>query len=239
MNRYEISVAQESNRLGVNRTTIVEAIRAGRCDGELRDGYWYTSSAAAAKWYAEHYRHAGALYSQTAGKSWTKDLPRMREMFAAGKSVEDVAVALKRSLNAVKVKASKEGVHPRKAAKMAHALERASPPAASPAISSPDLVAQASAAIAEDDRQQPLDWYKQRRQDDREGRLRIHVAPEIKRRLAVGLARINAELPDGERVTMAQFLGWCGLAGLADPNVVKQGRDLAAQLGQDKQPWPR
>ncbi|WP_428559479.1 MAG: hypothetical protein ACP59X_14270 [Solidesulfovibrio sp. DCME] len=228
--RFDVSAAQEANRLGVNRTTMVEAIQAGRCGGENRDGYWYTSTAAAAKWYKEHYRHSGELYSQSAGKSWSTDLPRMREMFSAGKSVEDVAAALKRSPNAVKVKASKEGIRPRSAAKMAHALEHPSPPAAPPATSSPDLVAQARVAIAEDDRQKPPDWYKQRRQDDREGRLRIHVAPEVKRRLAAGLARINAARPEGERVTMAQFLSWAGLAAIEDEAVLERGRALASKL---------
>ena len=209
MELYDIPVAQESARLGVHRSTMVEAIQAGRCGGEHRDGYWYTSTAAAAKWYKEHYRHADALYSQSAGKPWTKDLPRMREMFAAGKSVEDVAAALQRSPNAIKVKACKEGIRPRKTA---------------------DLVAQAQAAIAEDDRRQPQDWYKQRRQDDREGRLRLHVAPEVKRRLAAGLAALNARLPDGERISLAQFLGWAGLAALEDETITRRGKSISMLL---------
>ncbi len=218
--RFDISVAQEANRLGVNRSTMVEAIQAGRCGGENRNGYWYTSTAAAAKWYAEHYRHSDALYSKSAGKNWAKDLPLMREMLEAGKSVDEVAAALKRSVGAIKVKASKEGIRPRKNEKLAQA--QAQP--------SPDLIARARVAIAEDDRQKPPDWYKQRRQDDREGRLRIHVAPEVKRRLADGLMRINARLPDGERVTMAQFLSWAGLAAIDDEAVLERGKSLASKL---------
>ncbi len=98
-----------------------------------------------------------------------------------------------------------------------------------PAPSS-NLVAQARAVITEDNRQQPPDWYNQRRQDDREGRLRIHVAPEIKRRLAAGLARINAARPDDERVTMAQFLSWAGLAAVEDEEIVRRGRAAAQSL---------
>ncbi len=220
MPNFDTSASKEASRLGVHRTTIISAIRAGLCGGEERNGYWYTSSAEAAKWYKNHYRHADALYSKSAGKSWTKDLPRMMEMLAAGKSVEDVASALKRSVNAVKIKACKEGIRPRKAEKFAHARERIAP----------EILAQARAAIIEDNRAQPLDWYKQRRQDERDGRLRIHVAPEVKQKLAAGLAQINAQLPDGTRVTMAQFLSWAGLAALEDETILERGRELASRI---------
>jgi len=211
MQKYDISAAQEAKRMGVDRTTLVQAIKNNLCDGEERAGYWYTSTVAAAKWYAEHYRHAGALYSKTAGKSWTQDFPRMREMIEGGKSVEEIAASLKRSVGAVKVKACKEGLKPVKIAKQAR-LRDVPPP------------------VAEGDRRQPQDRYKQRRQDDREGRLRIHVAPEVKRMLAAGLSRINARLPEGERVTMAQFLGWAGLAAVEDETVLERGKVLAAKL---------
>ncbi|WP_029458255.1 hypothetical protein [Solidesulfovibrio alcoholivorans] len=224
---FDVFVAQESARLGVHRSTMVEAIQAGRCGGEHRDGYWYTSTTAAAKWYAEYYRHAGALYSQSAGKNWAKDLPRMREMLEAGKSVEEVAAALKRSVNAIKIKACKEKIRPKQIAKMVSAQRQTPPPSVAP---SPGRVAQVCPAIAEDDRPQPRNRYTQRRQDDREGRLRIHVAPEVKRRLAAGLARINARLPDGERVSMAQFLSWAGLAALEDEAALRRGRALAEKL---------
>lgn len=207
MPKYDISAAQEAKRMGVDRTTLVQAIKNNLCDGEERAGYWYTSTVAAAKWYAEHYRHAGALYSKAAGKSWARDLPRMREMIEDGKSVEEIAAALKRSVGAVKVKACKEGLKPVKIAKQAR-LRDVPPPV----------------------RAQPLDWYQQRRQADKDGRLRIHVAPEIKRRLVAGLARINARLPEGERVTMAQFLGWAGLAAAADPEIMERGRSEAEKI---------
>jgi len=213
---FDTPAAEEAARLTVHRTTLVDAIQAGRCAGEERDGRWYTSTTSAAKWYAEHYRHKSALYSQTAGKVWSaSDIVKLREMLASGANLDAIAAALKRSPGSVKVKISK-----------LRGADAAALPAASEVKALHNkraLVAEAKAVLAEDAAALPSDPYQDRRQQEREGRLRLHVHPSVK--AVLGLAARK----DG--LTLAVYLTRAGLAAAADPDILERGRKEAEKIG--------
>ncbi len=211
-NSYNIPAAEEAARLGVHRTTLVAAIRRGECAGEERDGRWYTSSAAA-KWYAERYRHRGALYSQTAGRVWTAgEIETLRRMLAEGTTLAAIAKALKRAEGALRVKVSKlraEGALPSaKEAKAARAPETL--PDLAQAGFRPSLLT---------------------RQQEREGRVRLHLHPKVK--AALGAAARRAGL------TLALFVTRAGLAAIADPSILEKGlRESRRSCYQDLSPDP-
>lgn len=108
---YDVPATEEARRLGVNRLTLINAIRNGRCQGEDREGHWYTSYEAANAWYQGQYRHRRALYSKVAGKRWSEeDVAKLSEMVNAGATLAEIAKALQREERACRVKASKLGL---------------------------------------------------------------------------------------------------------------------------------
>lgn len=240
MPNYDILASHESTILGVHRSTLIDAIRGGRCGGEERGGHWYTSEAATAKWYAEHYRHAGTVYSQTSGKGWTDQEPELLRLAGEGATVEEMAVALKRSVAAVKTKLSKL-----RATDAVPPARRGRPPKAEPPTTkqappqpsflpgpSPEQIAAARRLVAEDDaRRGGGDPYRQRRKDDQKGRQRIHLAPVVRESLYSGLSKINAGRSRDQEISLAQFLGWAGLAALENHEIIKRGRELSSKLG--------
>jgi len=218
---FDILASQEAKRLGVHRTTLVAAIKAGACDGEERDGRWYTSSAAAAAWYASHYRHAGALYSDTVGSRW--DDARLLAMLERGVPVEDIAKAFGRTPKATQIKLA----HLRAAGK--------APTAADIKLirRKKEKIAEAKAVLAAEGT--PLDWYQQRRQEDRDGRVRLHLHPDVKAAFEKELRRLNVDKSHGERITLAKWVTWAGLAAVADPGILEKGLHEAENLGKGKE----
>lgn len=105
---FNMKASQVAMNVGVSRSTLTLAIREGRCAGENRDGFWYTSEAAVALWYNSHYRHRNALYSDVAGTNWhPHETEKLRCMVQKGVTPAAIAKKLRRSLNAVETAISK------------------------------------------------------------------------------------------------------------------------------------
>ena len=196
--------------MGVHRTTLVGAIQAGQCDGEKRGDRWYTSSAVAAKWYSSHYRHSGALYSDTVGRRWDDD--KLLARLDRGDSIDAIAKAFGRTEKALRVKIA----HLRAAGKAPTAAEIKT------IRRKKEKIAEAKAILGEES---PQDWHKQRRQDERDGRVRLHLHPEVK--AALGRAARQAGL------TLALFVTRAGLAAAADPEILKKGLQESEKLGKE------
>uniref|UniRef100_I2Q2P9 Uncharacterized protein n=1 Tax=Desulfovibrio sp. U5L TaxID=596152 RepID=I2Q2P9_9BACT len=213
MPNYDISASQEAARLGISRSTLVDAIRAGRCEGEERSGYWYTSEAATVEWYKSHYRHKGRPYSPAVGRVWKEEeIAILRDMLAAGSPMADVAAKLKRSPGSIKVKLSKL----RAAGEILPAAE------AKELQRKKTLVAEAMEVLAEEAPEEAQDWYQERRTATKEGRLRLHLHPAV--------VPILGRAAQAAGVSLATFLTRAGLAAAADPEVLERGRIEAEKL---------
>ena len=203
MPKHETLAAQAAKSLGVHRNTLIEAIRSGLCQGEEREGRWYTTDAAAAEWYKDHYRHRGALFSREAGKGWSEEANNaLTFMVAKGVPRAEIAHALKRTEDAIKIQISR----------LRTAGEAPSAAEIKKALDHSRAIEEAQKLLAKGE---PLDAYKQRRQEEREGRLRLHVHPAAKR--ALGDAAKRADM------TLARFLSLAGLAAVVDPSILKVG----------------
>lgn len=216
MPNYDVSVSHEAKRLGVNRTTLVDAIRAGRCKGEERDGRWYTSTDAAAKWYADHYRHKGVLYSQTAGKIWSAaDVAALRDMLGSGSSLMEIAAALKRSVGSVKVKISK----------LRASDVVAIPPAAEVRAfhQKKQLIEEAKAILSAERSVQLPNSCPEHRRQEREGRVRLHLHPAV--------VPVLGEAARKAGLTLAVFVTRAGLAAALDSSILERGRKEAEKIG--------
>ena len=229
--KYDVLASQAAGRLGVHRTTLVGAIRSGGCSGEDRDGRWYTSDEAAAAWYAAAYKHRGAIYSQTAGRTWSAaEIEQLRYMLAEGTPTDEIAATLKRAKQAIKTKASKlraEGLAPSvaevKAARKAPSSPQPVEPPPSPWTDERRLDA---ISLVRDNALPPRDAYQERRQMEREGRVRLHLHPEVKSRL--GMAARQAGL------TLAQFVTQAGLAAIKRPEILREGLRESEKIGIEK-----
>lgn len=105
---YDVSASQQARCLGVDRTTLIKAIKEGRCAGELRDGKWYTSVLDASDWHKKHYRHSGEAQSKSSGKTWDEfDILLLKKLMADGVPVQEIAAILRRTSDSVKTKATK------------------------------------------------------------------------------------------------------------------------------------
>jgi len=214
--QYDTLAAQEAKRLGVSRTTLTLAIKEGRCPGEQRNVYWYTSAASAAEWYKNNYRHNAALYSDTVGRRW--DDNKLLAMLARGDTIDVIAKAFGRTPKATRVK-------------LAHLRAAGKAPAAAEikiVQRKKEKIAEAKAILAEEP---PQDWHKQRRQDERDGRVRLHLHPDVKLAFERELQRLNRGLPYEERITLAKWVTWAGLAAIADPEILKKGLQESEKLG--------
>ncbi len=224
--RYNDLAAHVAANLGIHRTTLVAAIRAGRCPGEEVDGRWYTASQVAADWYAREYRHSGALYSQTAGRAWTdKEVANMRDMLAQGADLEAIAAHLRRAKDAVKVKISKlraSGALP-PAAEAKRARARAADVARAREILAEEAAATPAAPSAPQPQRAEIVPCRANRQLERDGKLRVSVHPKVKAILGAA-ARARG-------ISLAVFLTRAGLAAVRDPNILEQGLRESEKIG--------
>jgi len=214
--QYETLAAQEAKRLGVSRTTLTLAIKGNICAGEQRDGHWYTSSSAAEEWYATHYRHRDALHSDTKGRKW--DDSKLLAMLDRGDEIDAIANAFGRTPKATRVKIA----HLRAAGKAPAAAETKT------VRRKIEKIAEAKAILAEE---APQDWYKQRRQEERDGRIRLHLHPDVKAAFERELKRLNNGHGFEDRITLAKWVTWAGLAAVADPEILKKGLRESEKLG--------
>lgn len=214
--KYDVLASQAAGRLGVHRTTLVSAIKSGACAGEERDGRWYTSDEAAAAWYAAAYKHRGAMYSQAAGRAWSVDeVNQLRQMLSEGRTSADIAAALKRAETAVRVMASR-----------LRSAGKAPPAAEVKAVRAKQVaIAEARELLARES-PPPRDPYQERRQQERDGRVRLHLHPEVKRRLGEAARRAG--------LTLAVFVTRAGLAAVAQPEILEQGLRESKKIGIDE-----
>jgi len=213
---YNTLASKEAKRLGVSRTTLTTAIKNNVCAGEQRDGYWYTTSAAAAEWYKKHYRHASSLDNTMTGRRWDDD--NILAMLDRGDSIDAIAKEFGRTLKATRVKIA----HLRAAGKAPAAAE------VKTVQRKKERIAEAKAILAEEE---PQDWYKQRRQDEHDGRVRLHLHPDVKVAFEQELKRLNKGRGFEDRITLAKWVTWAGLAAIANPEILKKGLQEAERLG--------
>ena len=214
--QFDTLAAAEARRLGVSRTTLTLAIKNGKCAGEERGGYWYTSSAAAAEWYATHYRHRDALYSDTVGRKW--DDNKLLAMLDRGDTVDAIAKAFGRTSKATRVK-------------IAH-LRAAGKAPASAEIKTlrrkKKQIAEAKAILAED---APQEQRRQLVQEEHDGSIKLHLHPDVKAAFEQELKRLNNGHGFEDRITLAKWVTWAGLAAVADPEILKKGLRESEKLG--------
>jgi transposase len=204
---YDITAEEAARRIQVHGSTLRGAIQRGLCQGEEVDGHWYTSEAAASAWKASHYRKAdaGLLLSPTAHTKWTEgDLERLRRLKTDGASNADIAKELGRSEASIKTKWSK--------------MDKTGP-AATRDDARQRVVREAKAVLSAS--KPAKDRYQERRQMEREGRVRLRMHPDAVAILGREARRRGVKL--GRYLTLA----YC--AAMADPSLFALGRAEAEQ----------
>lgn len=221
MPKHDTTAAQAAKHISVDRTTLVAAIKRGECAGVNMEGVWHTSMAAAREWHAQHYRHAQG--ARRTGDQWSEhERALLTEYLASCMTAEEAARKLERSLSAVRVAASRLGL----SVQPQPELPPPAPVQEETTATSwqPEDIAAVRAYL---DAETPLLRHSTglTRQEERDGRLRVHVHPEVK--AAMGQAASAAGL------TLAVYLTRAGLAAAEVPDILDRGADLAARLQTD------